>query len=102
MFCKALFVAGAFAAASVAATIDDASASVLSERAVTGPVIDQDFPDPGLIRIANGTWYAYSTSSGGKNIPMAVSTDFDTWTIIGNVSLCFLFTSWKTHATTRL
>lgn len=84
MFSRALLIASALAAS--VAPVLGASASVLSKRAVTGPVIDQDFPDPGLIRIANGTWYAYSTSSGGKNIPMAVSADFNAWTIIGEVS----------------
>lgn len=64
--------------------VGSACATVLNKRAVTGPVIDQDFPDPGLMRNgADGVWYAYSTSSGGKNIPVAQSTDFSTWTIVG-------------------
>ncbi|KAH9929715.1 glycosyl hydrolase [Fomitopsis serialis] len=46
---------------------------VLDKRAVAGPVIDHNFPDPGLIRTSDGVWYAYSTSSGGKNIPVATS-----------------------------
>ncbi|KAH9837316.1 Arabinanase/levansucrase/invertase [Rhodofomes roseus] len=57
---------------------------VLNRRAVAGPTIDQDFPDPGLLRNSDGVWYAYSTSSGGKNIPVARSTDFNTWTIVGD------------------
>ncbi|EPS98140.1 hypothetical protein FOMPIDRAFT_39706 [Fomitopsis schrenkii] len=59
--------------------------STILKRAVTGPVIDRDFPDPGLMRNgADGVWYAYSTSSGGKNIPVAKSMDFSTWTIVGD------------------
>ena len=66
----------------------NAHSTVLNKRAVAGPVIDQDFPDPGLMRNgADGVWYAYSTSSGGKNIPVARSTDFSTWTIVGKSRL---------------
>lgn len=68
--------------------VGNACSTVLNKRAVTGPVIDQDFPDPGLMRNgADGVWYAYSTSSGGRNIPVARSTDFNTWTIVGKFCL---------------
>ncbi|KAF7343670.1 Arabinanase/levansucrase/invertase superfamily protein [Mycena sanguinolenta] len=48
---------------------------------VAGPVINTDFPDPGLI-LPNGQppWYAYSTSSVHGKVPYAISEDFVEWT----------------------
>lgn len=83
MFSKAIFTTSL-----LGCLISNVCSTFLNKRAVTGPVIDQDFPDPGLMRNgADGVWYAYSTSSGGKNIPVAKSTDFNTWTIVGQLSL---------------
>ena len=82
MFPKTLFTACLFGA--FVASVPEAHALAIDRRAVAGPVIDQDFPDPGILRNgADGLWYAYSTSSGGKNIPVAKSTDFNSWTIVG-------------------
>lgn len=46
----------------------------LKERTVNGPVINQDFADPGLV-LPNGVtpWYAYSTSSSVGSVPYATS-----------------------------
>jgi beta-xylosidase len=43
------------------------------------PVINSDFPDPDVIK-ANGTYYAYATNSGGRNIQVASSRDLVHWT----------------------
>ncbi|KAF8164491.1 glycosyl hydrolase [Mycena galopus ATCC 62051] len=50
---------------------------------VTGPVINTDFPDPGLI-LPNGQppWYVYSTSSVHGKVPYAISEDFTSWTAV--------------------
>lgn len=37
-----------------------------------------DFPDPAVMRVAK-TYYAYSTTSYGLNLPMLSSTDLRTW-----------------------
>ncbi|NUR77805.1 MAG: family 43 glycosylhydrolase [Thermoleophilia bacterium] len=53
------------------------------------PVIDQDFPDPSLLRTSSGVYYAYATQtvrSGSRiNIQAARSTDLVTWTTLGDV-----------------
>ncbi|KAK7748469.1 hypothetical protein SLS62_008508 [Diatrype stigma] len=51
----------------------------LSRRAVQGPHMGRDFPDPSLI-FGEGSWKAYGTSSSGKGIPVATSADGQTWT----------------------
>ena len=50
-----------------------------------GAVINKDFPDPGIMRNSDGTWYAYSTSSGSGLVPMSMSVDFVSWTSPRNV-----------------
>lgn len=45
------------------------------------PVINTDFPDPDAI-MTHGTYYAYATNSGGKNIQVASSPDFVHWTLL--------------------
>lgn len=47
-----------------------------------GPVITDNFPDPAFIEVS-GSYTAFSTSSGGLNIPTATSPDFNTWTVTG-------------------
>ncbi|CAK4034508.1 glycoside hydrolase family 43 [Lecanosticta acicola] len=37
--------------------------------------------DPSIINV-NDTWYSFSTNSGGRNIQIATSDDFDTWTLL--------------------
>ncbi len=44
------------------------------------PVVDTDFPDPGVFYDApSSTWYAYGTNGNGKNIQVATSKDFCSW-----------------------
>ncbi|EJF59365.1 Arabinanase/levansucrase/invertase [Dichomitus squalens LYAD-421 SS1] len=50
-----------------------------------GPVINQDFADPGILRNSDGTWYAYSTSSSSGLVPMSRSSDFVSWSTPTNV-----------------
>lgn len=50
------------------------------------PVIDQDFPDPSVIRAADGQYYAYATQGGDpiRNLQVARSADLVHWQVIGD------------------
>ncbi len=48
------------------------------------PVLDEDFPDPAVLRARDGTYYAYATQSGGRNIQVARSTNLVDWRLIGD------------------
>ncbi len=61
----------------------------LGKRSVTGPVMTQNFPDPSVIQVADGTYYAYATAGNGKNAQVASSPDFNTWTWIDTDPLPF-------------
>lgn len=54
----------------------------------TNPVIDADFPDPTVIRAADGFYYGYATQTqrGGKwvNIQLARSSDLIHWDYLGD------------------
>jgi len=55
--------------------------ALLTVASVTGPVIKPNFPDPAVLKVGNEL-YAYSTTSGGKNIPWARSTNEGlNWTV---------------------
>lgn len=58
-----------------------------AQKQITNPVLDQNFPDPTVIR-ANGKFYAYATNSSINgsllHIQVAVSTDLQHWKIIGD------------------
>ena len=54
----------------------------LGGRALQGPHMGVDFPDPAIIW-GDGSWKAYGTSSNGKKIPVAESPDARTWTLTG-------------------
>lgn len=43
--------------------------------------IDANFPDPAIIKDGN-TWYAFATTDHGKNVQVASSPDFKTWTVL--------------------
>jgi beta-xylosidase len=45
----------------------------------TNPVLAKDFPDPFVLR-DGAVYYAFSTNAGGKNVPVATSTDLALWT----------------------
>lgn len=59
----------------------------LGKRGITGPVITSNFPDPSIVKGTDGKWYAFSTTSGGKHVPVATSSDFVTWTVTGKDAL---------------
>ncbi|OTA95508.1 glycoside hydrolase family 43 protein [Hypoxylon sp. CO27-5] len=66
--------------------IDMANGGGLQGRRLAGPFMGVDFPDPSLIW-GDGSWKAYATSSNGKKIPVATSTDTWSWTLTGNDAL---------------
>ncbi len=47
------------------------------------PVLDEDFPDPDVLRVGD-TYYAYATQRPGpnRNLQMARSTDLRTWELV--------------------
>ncbi|MDQ1583744.1 MAG: arabinan endo,5-alpha-L-arabinosidase [Microbacteriaceae bacterium] len=49
-------------------------------------VIDQDFPDPGIL-VASGTVYAYATNSAAVNVQVATSTDMKKWAVSSHDAL---------------
>ncbi|KAJ7624354.1 Arabinanase/levansucrase/invertase [Roridomyces roridus] len=87
----AVFTLGSISTAYAAIARGNATTPVrlrdLVKRAgtVRGPVLNTDFPDPGLL-LPNGQtpWYAYSTSSSHGSVPYATSNDFGTWTLGGD------------------
>ena len=55
----------------------------IHKRSAASPVLPDNLPDPSLIQDpSDGSWYAFTTSSNGRNIPVAHSTDFNTWTVL--------------------
>lgn len=61
-------------------------------QAPANPVLDRDFPDPAVLRGADGVYYAYATQGadtvgeGGamRNIQLARSSDLAQWELIGD------------------
>ncbi|GCE28196.1 glycoside hydrolase [Dictyobacter alpinus] len=47
------------------------------------PVLDSDFPDPGIIRAGN-FYYTYATNAAGKNIQVARSSDLVHWDMLSD------------------
>ena len=56
------------------------TAPLINKRSVNGPVIASNFPDPSFIQVGS-QYFAFSTSGGGKNIPVATSSDFNSWSL---------------------
>ena len=62
----------------------------LFERSISpAPAIAANFPDPTIIQV-NGVWYAFSTNSNRRNIPVATSPDFINWSVTGADALPIL------------
>lgn len=61
-------------------------ATLPASRSYSNPVIDQDFPDPAVIRAADRSFYVYATQGGDpvRNIQVARSTDLTNWTMVGD------------------
>lgn len=53
----------------------------VSANTFTNPVIQIDFPDPGVL-VADGVYYAYATNAFGKNIQVARSHDLVHWDML--------------------
>jgi arabinan endo-1,5-alpha-L-arabinosidase len=55
-------------------------------RSYSNPVIDADFPDPAVIRTADGHFYIYATQGGDpiRNIQVARSSDLVRWQQLGD------------------
>ena len=49
----------------------------------TNPVLDQDFPDPDVLKV-NDVYYAYATNANDLNIQSARSTDLVHWKVLGD------------------
>jgi beta-xylosidase len=72
--------------ASPAGTDDASAAQAASPSLAAGqfinPVLDRDFPDPGVLTV-DGTYYAYATEGGGRHIQVASSPDLVSWEYLG-------------------
>jgi arabinan endo-1,5-alpha-L-arabinosidase len=47
------------------------------------PVLNADFPDPGIVHASDGNYYAYATQTTGLRIQVARSRDLVSWTPLG-------------------
>ena len=58
------------------------------QPAYRNPVLDNDAPDPSVVRIADGTYYAYTTQAyfGAQfvNVPILHSSDLLSWELAGD------------------
>lgn len=54
----------------------------------TNPVLDADFPDPAVLKAADGFYYAYATQGGGdgimRNMQVARSANLVDWTLLAD------------------
>ncbi len=57
-----------------------APGAVTPSSGVAAFAIDQDFPDPDVLRVGD-TYYAYATNSHAANVQVATSTDLKSWTV---------------------
>ncbi|KAI4267228.1 MAG: hypothetical protein LQ337_008445 [Flavoplaca oasis] len=69
----------------------------LSKRTISSrPVIASNFPDPAFLEVDN-TFYAFSTTNGKQNIPIATSPTFTSdWTILKNRDALPKLPKWTT------
>jgi arabinan endo-1,5-alpha-L-arabinosidase len=59
---------------------------VVQTATYQNPILDQDFPDPTVIRAGDGDYYVYATQGGepGRNIQVARSADMVRWQVLGD------------------
>jgi hypothetical protein len=77
-------VAAISAAWAVGVPVSSASASQPAVTlGVAGPVIRADAPDPSILVVGH-TYYAFTTDSGGNNVPVYESTDLVHWQLAGD------------------
>jgi arabinan endo-1,5-alpha-L-arabinosidase len=69
-------------------TLTIAACATLPGRSYVNPVIDRDFPDPAVLRAADGWFYAYATQGAANgamlNIQVARSRDLVQWVLLGD------------------
>ena len=66
----------------VSSLISLATQAPLEKRSSLSLVIGANFADPAFIQVEN-QFYAFSTRNGQQNVPIAVSDDFNSWTLTG-------------------
>jgi len=71
-------------ASAAASTPASPSPSQIDGPSYTNPVYPFDFPDPHVIRVADGTYYGYATNGGTTNLPVIRSVDLVGWERIGD------------------
>ena len=73
----------ASATPAVSPTVGPTATPTLGPDEFRNPVIDQDFPDPDVLKVGD-TYYAYATNNGATriNIQLAKSTDLVNWTML--------------------
>ena len=57
------------------------------ERTYANPVLDADFPDPAVLKAADGFYYVYGTQGGDgamRNLQVARSRDLVRWELVGD------------------
>ena len=86
-----MLLAGALGATSCAAPGEGGSSEGLASVAETSagpagqfvnPVLDRDFPDPGVLQVGD-TYFAYATEGDGRHIQVASSNDLVPWEYLG-------------------
>lgn len=55
---------------------------IKKQNSIAGPVISSNFPDPAVIRVRE-QYYAFSTNSDGKQVPVASSSGDNKWEVSG-------------------
>jgi arabinan endo-1,5-alpha-L-arabinosidase len=76
-------LAGCGGSASSSATTQGSAGASASPSAASTPVLDQDFPDPDVLKVGD-TYYAYATQKPGpnQNLQAATSKDLKTWQVL--------------------
>ena len=78
LLCACALIASGQLLAEPAQARPDRPSPIGQDPIVPGQPYTGDFPDPWIMRIGT-TYYAYSTTSGGLNLPMMTSKDLRTW-----------------------
>jgi arabinan endo-1,5-alpha-L-arabinosidase len=65
-------------------TLEPSPTPVPAPATFTNPVLDQDFPDPDVLKVGDD-YYAYATNANDVNIQAAKSTDLVHWQVLGEV-----------------
>ncbi len=77
---RLLMLLTVFVLVSIPAAAQTADEGSAAGETFANPVINMNFPDPFILKVED-TYYAYSTNSNSRNVPVATSTDLVTWRI---------------------